>query len=240
MRQRVESTRPPVVRPVGRVPGRRALTEHVWPSGQSPSSTHGVSASEPSGDVQRPTSAGAGVPRPIEAASSPPSTIHLIDRRMAPLVRNPGATCQMFSGRRTPAMPRAGMGSSARPFGVGLPGVQQIPSRVQPWERELDGDALIAVARAAEDAGFAWVSASDHVAVPASRAAAMGATWYDAGSTLAFVAGGTRKIRLLAHVVVLPYRHPLVVAKQWGTLDRLSGGRVILGVGSGHLKPEFA
>ncbi len=137
-------------------------------------------------------------------------------------------------------MPRAGMGSSARPFGVGLPGVQQIPSRVQPWERELDGDALIAVARAAEDAGFAWVSASDHVAVPASRAAAMGATWYDAGSTLAFVAGGTRKIRLLAHVVVLPYRHPLVVAKQWGTLDRLSGGRVILGVGSGHLKPEFA
>ena len=38
---------------------------------------------------------------------------------------------------------------------------------------------------------------------------------------------------------MLPYRHPLLVAKQYGTLDHLSGGRVILGVGSGHLKPEF-
>src|SRR5207253_11248119 len=83
-------------------------------------------------------------------------------------------------------------------------------------------------------------SSSVHVAVPASGAAAMGATWFDAGSTLAFVAGATTRIRLLSHVLVLPYRHPLVVAKQYGTLDHLSGGRVILGVGSGHLKPEFA
>src|SRR3989442_12082248 len=67
----------------------------------------------------------------------------------------------------------------------------------------------------------------------------MGAAWSDAGSTLAFVAGATTRIRLLSHVLVLPYRHPLVVAKQYGTLDHLSGGRVILGVGSGHLKPEF-
>jgi probable F420-dependent oxidoreductase len=67
----------------------------------------------------------------------------------------------------------------------------------------------------------------------------MGPTWYDAGSTLAFVAGATTRIHLLSHVLVLPYRHPLVVAKQWSTLDHLSGGRVILGVGSGHLKPEF-
>src|SRR2546422_3248707 len=67
----------------------------------------------------------------------------------------------------------------------------------------------------------------------------MGATWFDAGSTLAFVAGATTRISLLPHVLVLPYRHPLVVAKQYGTLDHLSGGRVILGVGSGHLKPEF-
>jgi probable F420-dependent oxidoreductase len=124
--------------------------------------------------------------------------------------------------------------------GVGLPAVQQVPSRAQPWERELGGDAVLAAAQAAERAGFAWVSCSDHVLVPVSRASAMGATWYDAGSTLAFVAGGTRTIGLLSHVLVLPYRHPLVVAKQYGTLDHLSGGRLILGVGSGHLKPEFA
>ena len=125
-------------------------------------------------------------------------------------------------------------------FGLGLPGVQQIPSRGQPWERGVGGADLIEAARAAEHAAFAWVSCSDHVLVPASRADAMGATWYDAGSTLAFVAGATTRIALLSHVLVLPYRHPLVVAKQYGTLDHLSGGRVILGVGSGHLKPEFA
>jgi probable F420-dependent oxidoreductase len=129
---------------------------------------------------------------------------------------------------------------TAPAFGTGLPAVQQIPSRSASWERAVGGPEILAAARAAEAAGFSWVSCSDHVAVPASRAAAMGAVWYDAGSTLAFVAGVTTTIRLLSHVLVLPYRHPLVVAKQWGTLDHLSGGRVILGVGSGHLKPEFA
>jgi probable F420-dependent oxidoreductase len=125
-------------------------------------------------------------------------------------------------------------------FGTSLPAVQQIPGRSQPWEATVGGAEILRAARAAEAAGFAWVSCSDHVAVPASRAAVMGATWYDAGSTLAFVAGATARIRLLSHVLVLPYRHPLVVAKQYGTLDHLSGGRVILGVGSGHVKGEFA
>jgi probable F420-dependent oxidoreductase len=125
-------------------------------------------------------------------------------------------------------------------FGTSLPAVQQIPGRSRPWERDVGGCEIVATARAAEAAGFGWVSCSDHVLVPASRAGVMGATWYDAGSTLAFVAGATTRIGLLSHVLVLPYRHPLVVAKQYGTLDHLSGGRVILGVGSGHLKPEFA
>ena len=124
-------------------------------------------------------------------------------------------------------------------FGASLPGVQQIPARAQAWEREIGGTQIVEAARMAERAGFDWVSCSDHVAVPVSRAAAMGASWFDAGSTLAFVAGATTRIRLLSHVLVLPYRHPLVIAKQYGTLDHLSGGRLILGVGSGHLKPEF-
>jgi probable F420-dependent oxidoreductase len=124
-------------------------------------------------------------------------------------------------------------------FGTSLPAIQQIPSRVRPWEREVGGSELLTAARAAEAAGFDWVSCSDHPLVPVSRAEALGPTWYDAGSTLAFVAGVTARIRLLPHVLVIPYRHPLLVAKQYGTLDHLSKGRLILGVGSGHLKPEF-
>jgi len=72
-----------------------------------------------------------------------------------------------------------------------------------------------------------------------SYAPVMGATWYEPAATLGFVAGATQTIELLTHVIVLPYRHPLMTAKTYATLDRLSGGRVLLGVGSGHAKPEF-
>lgn len=124
-------------------------------------------------------------------------------------------------------------------FGIGLPVVQQVPAQTQAWERAAGPDEILAVARAADRLGFAWVTCSDHVAVPAAYAASMGATWYEPATTLAFVAAATTRVRLLSHVLVLPYRHPLIAAKLFATLDRLSGGRAIIGAGSGHLKPEF-
>ena len=124
-------------------------------------------------------------------------------------------------------------------FGLGLPIVQQVPGRARAWEASAGGPELIRIARHADRLGFAHVSCSDHVVVPRSRASVMGTPWYDVAVTLAFLAGVTRRIRLLSHVLVLPYRHPLVTAKAFGTLDRLSNGRVILGVGSGHVKSEF-
>jgi probable F420-dependent oxidoreductase len=125
------------------------------------------------------------------------------------------------------------------PFGLGLPVVQQLPDRAQEWERRAGGAELVRTATTAERLGFAHVSCSDHVLVPCSRAAEMGAPWYDAAVTLAFLGGATSRIELLSHVLILPYRHPLVVAKAFGTLDRLTNGRLVMGVGSGHLKPEF-
>jgi probable F420-dependent oxidoreductase len=124
-------------------------------------------------------------------------------------------------------------------IGIGLPVVQQVPTQTQAWERDAGPDEILAVARAADRLGFAWVTCSDHVAVPAGYAASMGATWYEPATTLAFVAAATHRVRLLSHVLVLPYRHPLTAAKLFATLDRLSGGRAIIGAGSGHLKPEF-
>jgi len=125
------------------------------------------------------------------------------------------------------------------PVGLGLPIVQQVTSRAQAWEAEAGPAELVHVAQAADRLGFAWITCSDHVAVPRSYVAAMGATWYDPLATLAFLAAHTSRIGLLSHVLVLPYRHPLLVAKGFATLDRLAAGRVILGVGVGHLKPEF-
>jgi probable F420-dependent oxidoreductase len=68
----------------------------------------------------------------------------------------------------------------------------------------------------------------------------MATTWWDCISTLSYLAAITHRIRLLSHVYVLPFRHPLMAAKQWMTLDALSGGRAILGVGAGHVEGEFA
>ena len=64
--------------------------------------------------------------------------------------------------------------------------------------------------------------------------------WYDTVATLAWIAGRTERLRLLSHVFVPAYRHPLVSAKAFLTLDELSGGRTILGVGTGHVEGEFA
>jgi probable F420-dependent oxidoreductase len=124
-------------------------------------------------------------------------------------------------------------------FGLGLPVVQQLPDRAQAWEAEAGGRELVRIATLADRLGFSHVSCSDHVLVPDSRVATMGAPWYDAAVTLAFLASVTERIGLLSHIVVLPYRHPLVTAKAFGTLDRLANGRVVLGVGTGHVKAEF-
>lgn len=123
-------------------------------------------------------------------------------------------------------------------FGISLPLVHQMPGQPE-WETGDDIESLIAVARRADELGYAWAPCSDHIVVPSRAAPSMGATWYDPATTLAFVAGFTERLRLLTHVLILPYHSPLAIAKQYATLDRLSGGRVILGVGVGHLKPEF-
>jgi probable F420-dependent oxidoreductase len=123
-------------------------------------------------------------------------------------------------------------------FGTSLPLVQLMPG-TPAWQREAGVDGLIAVAKRADELGYAWLPCSDHVAVPKPAEPSMGTTWFEPATTLSFVAALTRRIRLLTHVLVLPYHSPFDVAKQYATLDALSGGRVILGVGAGHLRPEF-
>lgn len=110
---------------------------------------------------------------------------------------------------------------------------------VDEWEKNAGASELEAVARTCEAAGFAYVAVCDHVAIPRSRADAMGTTWYDTVATLGFLAGVTDRIGLLSHVYVAAYRHPLQTAKAFATLDALSGGRAILGVGAGHVEEEF-
>jgi probable F420-dependent oxidoreductase len=124
-------------------------------------------------------------------------------------------------------------------FGIQLPIQAQSTAFAEPWEARAGVDELGSVARVAEHAGFAYVAVCDHVAIPKPGAPALSTTWFDCVATLSYLAALTHRVRLLSHVYVLPYRHPLLVAKQWTTLDALSGGRAILGVGAGHVEGEF-
>ncbi|MGP3949295.1 LLM class F420-dependent oxidoreductase [Streptomyces sp. 7N604] len=110
----------------------------------------------------------------------------------------------------------------------------------EPWEAGAGPGDLAEVARAADRLGFFYIACCDHVAIPRRLAAAMGTTWYDPVATLAYLAGLTERVRLLSHVAVVGLRHPLATAKQYATLDHLSGGRLVLGVGAGHVEEEFA
>jgi alkanesulfonate monooxygenase SsuD/methylene tetrahydromethanopterin reductase-like flavin-dependent oxidoreductase (luciferase family) len=102
--------------------------------------------------------------------------------------------------------------------------------------------AILEVARAAEELGFWGISVQDHliqstdvVSCGERHAGGDDRTVYEAFQTLNWVAAATSTLRLVTAVVVLSYRHPVVFAKETATLDRLSGGRLVLGVGIGAL-----
>lgn len=124
-------------------------------------------------------------------------------------------------------------------YGIQLPVQSQSTLYAEPWEADAGPTDLVEIARAADRAGFAYVAACDHVAIPHRLAEAMSTVWYDPVATLAHLAAVTDRVRLLAHVAVVGLRHPLLTAKQYATLDHLSGGRLILGVGAGHVREEF-
>ncbi len=112
-------------------------------------------------------------------------------------------------------------------------------------------DSLATLAARAEELGFDSVWTSDHVVIPSSIAGDQPAgrpgvydpadlqNYWEAFSVLAFVAGMTKRVELGVTVIVVPQREPLLFAKQWATLDQLSGGRTILGVGVGWNREEF-
>lgn len=108
-----------------------------------------------------------------------------------------------------------------------------------PWEDEAGMEDVVTVVTAAERAGYGWISCPEHVCIPTPVATTRGGRYWDPLATLSFVAARTTTIGLLTHVLVLGYHHPLEVVKSYGSLDEASGGRVVLGVGVGTLRPEF-
>ncbi len=125
-------------------------------------------------------------------------------------------------------------------YGLCLPVQTLTRTLADPWEHQAGVDDLVTIAQRAEAVGCGFVGVCDHVAIPNNDYAAhMSTTWYDTVATLGFLAARTTTINLASLVWVAPYRHPLQTAKAFATLDHLSGGRAVLGVGAGHVQAEF-
>jgi probable F420-dependent oxidoreductase len=133
-------------------------------------------------------------------------------------------------------------------IGVALPHTTELASL----------DVLDAVLDGADDAGWSSLWVQDHIAFPrqmrskypygtagTNRLADMDDAkvkplpWWELGTVLAYAAARTSRVALGTSVIVLPLRHPLFVAKMLATVDRLSQGRLICGVGVGWLREEF-
>jgi len=99
------------------------------------------------------------------------------------------------------------------------------------------------VARAAEAAGFESVWTGEHVVLPDPQAPPSPVPpdhpMLDPAVALAFLAAHTSQLRLGTGIVILPQRNPVVLAKELASLDVVSGGRLVVGVGAGYLRPEF-
>ena len=126
-------------------------------------------------------------------------------------------------------------------YGLMLPGAGPLAT----------SEALLSVATLAESLGFDSLWVTDHIAIPTQSTSAYPYSvdhkppwpttiaYLDAFTVLGWVGAVTRRVRLGISVLVLPMRPPLIVAKTVATLDYLTGGRMILGVGAGWLKEEF-
>lgn len=100
-------------------------------------------------------------------------------------------------------------------------------------------EAMLRWTRVAEALGYHLVMTSDHVAVTPDVAARYPAPFYEPFVTLGWLAAKARRLELGTTVVIVPYRHPLEVARMTAQVDRLSGGRFIFGVGVGWARQEF-
>ena len=111
---------------------------------------------------------------------------------------------------------------------------------VPTYGRHARRESILEAALKAEALGYDSIWVPDHIVTGEPFLSRMGPHWFEPFVTLAYIAGRTRTIKLGLAVLVVPYRHPVFAAKLISTLDRLSDGRLIVGVGSGgEVATEF-
>jgi len=124
-------------------------------------------------------------------------------------------------------------------LGLVTPVLTRLPRAHASWEEHAGIAEVQRLVVEAERQGYSSVTCSEHVAIPRDVAAVRGATYWDPLAVFGYLSAHTSRIRFATFVLVLGYHHPLEIAKRYGTLDVVSDGRVILGVGVGSLREEF-
>ena len=128
-----------------------------------------------------------------------------------------------------------------RPLQVGIatPVLTMLPDAHASWEVDGSIEDVAALATTADRLGYSHLTCSEHVIIPPDIAAVRGSRYWDPLATFGYLGAVTTGIRFSTNVLVLGYHHPLEIAKRYGTLDQVTGGRVTLGLGVGSLKEEF-
>lgn len=106
------------------------------------------------------------------------------------------------------------------------------------YRRLATAENIRIAAQLSESLGFDSIWVTDHVVVPDASVEAFGPTFYEAVTVMSYLAGITTRVQIGAAILIVPYRHPLVLAKMLATADELSGGRLIFGAGLGWLESE--
>lgn len=115
-------------------------------------------------------------------------------------------------------------------FGIGCPS----------YGAYTDPGLIREVIRRAEDYGYYSIWFPDHIVIDNNYLTDMGRCYYDPFSLCGYAAAMTKRIKIGIAVVVVPYRHPAITAKMVATLDQLTAGRFIMGIGPGYMEGEYA
>ena len=124
-------------------------------------------------------------------------------------------------------------------LGIATPVVTNVAGAPLGWERDATIEDIGRVAETADRLGYHHMTCSEHIGLPSTETARRGARYWDPLATFGYASARTKQIRFATMTLVLGYHHPLAIVKRYGTLDHVSSGRVILGVGVGSLKEEF-